>query len=112
MYESDDIKKTVGFNIKNLRNLLNLTQEQLAEKINIEPNSIAQIESGRNFISCETLSYLSKYFKVSPSFFFKKNIDILNKDNTDFIDEIKYLLPTLSKERLDDIYKIILLFQK
>ncbi|MBR1942898.1 helix-turn-helix transcriptional regulator [bacterium] len=80
--------------------------------MNVEPNTVAQIESGRNFVSCETLSGLSKYFKVSPSFFFQNNIDISNKNNVDCINKIKHLLPTLSEERLNDIYKIILLFQK
>lgn len=39
-----DIKKTFGEKIKRLRKAKNLTQEQLAEMINIAPKNLSKIE--------------------------------------------------------------------
>ena len=50
MSDSNKIKKIVGANFKKLRNAKNLTQEQLAEALKMQPNSIALIETGRTFV--------------------------------------------------------------
>ena len=53
-----DIKKTLGEKIKRLRKAKNLTQEQLAEMINIAPKNLSKIEVGTSFVSAETLERL------------------------------------------------------
>lgn len=53
-----DIKKTFGEKIKRLRKAKNLTQEQLAEMINIAPKNLSKIEVGSSFVSAETLDNL------------------------------------------------------
>lgn len=53
-----DIKKTFGEKIKRLRKSKNLTQEQLAEMINIAPKNLSKIEVGTCFVSAETLENL------------------------------------------------------
>lgn len=50
-----DIKKTFGEKVKRLRKAKNLTQEQLAEMINIAPKNLSKIEVGTSFVSAETL---------------------------------------------------------
>ena len=112
MINESVIKKEFGLTISRLRQYKGLTQEKLAEYIHIQANSLAQIESGRNFVSAETLSKLCEYFGVAPAFFFMKNPQIMYDENKDFVKEIISILPTLSKERLKDLYEIMLLFQK
>ena len=53
-----DIKKTFGEKIKRLRKAKNLTQEQLAEMVNIAPKNLSKIEVGASFVSAETLDNL------------------------------------------------------
>ena len=50
-----DNKKLLGKRIKEIRKQKNLTQEQLAELIQIETGSLSAIESGRHFPSLPTL---------------------------------------------------------
>ena len=59
------IKKLFGKRIKELRTKENLTQEQLAEILNIGERNLSKIECGVNFVSAETLEKLSEALKVS-----------------------------------------------
>ena len=54
----------VGFNIKIERQRKKLTQEQLAEKINISSNSLINIEGGKQTPSCLVLYDISKAINV------------------------------------------------
>ena len=74
-----DNKKKLGLKIKELRKRKGLTQEQLAELINMEQNSISVIESGRNFPTVGTLEKIAQILEVNLSDFF----------NYDYIDDIE-----------------------
>ena len=66
-----DIKKLFGKKVKEKRTNLRLTQEQLAEKADISPKSLSQIELGNNFISAENLDALCKALQVMPNQLFE-----------------------------------------
>ena len=66
-----DIKKLFGKKVKEKRTNLRLTQEQLAEKADISPKSLNQIELGNNFISAENLDALCKALQVMPNQLFE-----------------------------------------
>ena len=53
-----NIKKAFGEKVKRLRNKRRLTQEQLAEIIEISPKNLSKIEVGVSFVSSETLEKL------------------------------------------------------
>ena len=72
-------KKKLGLKIKELRKRKGFTQEQLAELINMEQNSISVIESGRNFPTLGTLEKIAQILDVNLSDFF----------NYDYIDDIE-----------------------
>lgn len=74
-----DNKKKLGLKIKELRKRKGLTQEQLAELIDMEQNSISVIESGRNFPTLGTLEKIAQILEVNLSDFF----------NYDYIDDIE-----------------------
>ena len=52
------IKQKLGKRIAELRNQLNISQETLSEKIDINQKSLSKIETGQNFLSAETLEKL------------------------------------------------------
>ena len=53
-----NIKKQLGNRIREIRINCSLTQEAPAEKVNLSPKSLSQIELGNNFVSAETLDSL------------------------------------------------------
>lgn len=61
-----DFKKLIGKKIKQIRKSKNLTQEKLAELINIEIPSMSYIETGKFAPSVETLQKLSEVLGVKP----------------------------------------------
>lgn len=61
----DDLRKTVGKNLKKYRAKAHLTQEQVAEKAGISVPFYANIESGNRLMGIETLITLSTVLGVS-----------------------------------------------
>ncbi len=66
MNQEYDIKKKLGDRIKFLRKQKNFTQEFFAEKINIEPQSLSNIERGKFAPSIETLQKIATALCVQP----------------------------------------------
>lgn len=60
--------KECGKRVQRLRKEKGLSQEQLAEKLNVSQNTIAKIESGLRRPSIDFLIELSMFFKTSMSF--------------------------------------------
>ncbi|MBQ8460455.1 helix-turn-helix transcriptional regulator [bacterium] len=55
----DNLKKRLGNRIKTLRKAKNITQEKLAEIINMDITSLSKIETGRNYPQPETIEKIS-----------------------------------------------------
>jgi transcriptional regulator with XRE-family HTH domain len=49
------IKKQLGIKIKRIRKHKGLTQEQLAEKVELSLRTMSGIEIGENFVTADTL---------------------------------------------------------
>ena len=60
--------KEYGKRIQQLRKERELTQEQLAEKLNVSQNTIAKIESGLRRSSIDFLLEISEFFNVSTNY--------------------------------------------
>lgn len=76
-----DIQKQLGKRIQELRKLQGLSQEKLAEKIDIAINTMSNIERGNAFMTAHTLEKLIETLKVTPSELFtfspeEKRIDV------------------------------------
>ena len=93
-------KKFLGQRIKELRKKSNLTQEKLAELIDIETGSLSGIESGRHFPSLPTLEKIACNLNIELKALFEFNhlvsIDKMKKNiikNIDKLDdkEIKFI---------------------
>lgn len=61
-----DFKKLLGQRIRNIRKSKGLTQEKLAELINIETPSLSYLETGKYAPSIDTLQKLSEVLNVQP----------------------------------------------
>lgn len=113
MTESYDIRKIFGSSLKELRESHNLTQEQLAEYLDLQSyQTINRIENGKSFTTYLLFEKMCKFFEVSPAYFFSAKFNVLGKEHIDYLHEIKQLLPLLPKERLKDVYDITKTFSK
>ncbi len=87
-------KKLLGQRIKELRKKANLTQEKLAELIDIETGSLSGIESGRHFPSLPTLEKIACNLNVELKSLFEFNhlvsIDLMKKNIVENIDRLDY----------------------
>lgn len=62
----DLIKKYFGEQLKNIRNMKNLTQEKLAEGAGINQRQLARIEAGESFVKSQTLGRICTYLDIEP----------------------------------------------
>ena len=75
-----DLRKILAFNMKLNRKILGLTQEKLAELVNVSYNYIALIETGRRFPSLKMLERIAKVLqKDTLELFSIKPIEISKK---------------------------------
>ncbi|RAI14316.1 MAG: XRE family transcriptional regulator [Candidatus Melainabacteria bacterium] len=85
----NDIKALVGQRIKTIRKYRKYTQEQLAELIGIEPQSLSYMETGKFSPSPDTLQKLGEVLKVQPyEFYYFEQISEKEMENT-IVDVIK-----------------------
>ena len=61
------LPKTIGKKVKKRRTFLELTQEELAEKVGISRAYMGFVEQGRNVPTLETLEKIAKALKVKTS---------------------------------------------
>lgn len=66
----DEVKNNIGVRIKLLRTRNNLTQTELAKKLNISKSIISAYEKGSRIPSVDTLIHLSDIFDVPVGAFF------------------------------------------
>jgi transcriptional regulator with XRE-family HTH domain len=59
------MKELLGKRIKELRTQKRLTQEQLAEMVDMGERNLSKIECGVNFVSAETLEKITKALSVT-----------------------------------------------
>lgn len=102
------LKINLGKKIKELRRAKNLTQEQFAELIGAQPQSISILESGRSFLSAERLSKICEVLKVTPKniFDFDVKFDTI-ASSSKIYDKIIILLKNMDDKDLDFILNIV-----
>ena len=91
-----NLKQELGKNIKKYRKLNNITQERLAETVNIEINSISSIETGKFFPSPDNLVKIANTLNVSLSDLFDFRNDFTCND---YIDEINKNISFIKEDK-------------
>lgn len=100
-----DIKKKLGKKIRDLRVQHSLTQEALAEKINLSAKTLSQIEVDNNFVSAATLEKICSVLNLNPKILFDfDDYSIISQDPVEEISNRLRRNPALLKI----IYKIVL----
>ena len=105
----DEIKLLTGLRIKNIRERLKYTQEQMSELIQIDISALSKIENGKNFPSYETLYKFFGILKINPTELFDfEDFQTLEEDLTDKIifEQIKDLSPR-NKQKIQKFIKMI-----
>lgn len=104
-----NIKKEFGEKIKRMRKNRNLTQEQLAEMIDISPRNLSGIEVGANFVKAETLEKILTALNTTTEELFS-NIEI--KDNKELLADIIKDIKSVENDnsKLKRIYKMVKFF--
>ncbi len=101
-----DLKKEIGEKIKRFRKKRGLTQEQLAEKIDISSRNLSNIEVGGSFPKTETLENLLNALNISTEELFA-NDHIKSKE--ELMEQINFYIDSAKDDRktLEKIYKIL-----
>lgn len=101
-----DIKKAFGEKLKRLRNKRRLTQEQLAEIIEMSPKNLSKIEVGASFVSSETLEKIMEALNVTAEELFANDYI---KTSEELINDIYKKIDCIkkNKQKLEVIYKML-----
>ena len=70
--EEAELRRILSMNIKHYRGLRRWSQVKLAEKIGISTNFLADIETGKSWVSSSTLSKLAIIFEIEVYELFKQ----------------------------------------
>lgn len=81
----------IGANIKTLRKKQNITQEQLAEYLNITSQAISKWENGTALPDITMLPTIASYFEVSIDSLFGTNIDTVTNHESEYKKRYKEL---------------------
>lgn len=99
----DKICKLLGNNIKKYRKLRGYTQESLAEALGMEIKSLSLVETGRGFVSSNTLAKLSDVLSVAPAELFS------GEDITNRYDDIQNALELIKNDsdKLNTVWVVL-----
>ena len=99
------IKEEFGEKIKRMRQNRGLTQEQLAEAVDISQRALSAIERGENFVTSETLDRLLKTLNTTSEELFALN-HLRSQD--ELLDEINKNLLKIAQnpQKLEIIYNL------
>lgn len=97
----NNYKKLLGLKIKEKRKAKNLTQEQLAELVEIGTPNISYIENGKFYPTVETLEKICKALNVRPfelyMFDSEKNIKEIKEEMFEELENNENLLRQMYK---------------
>ena len=97
---------TIGEKIYTLRTAANISQEELAEMVDISPRSLSNIEVGACFVKSETLEKIIESLNISTEDLFANNHI---KSNHELMCEIDKFINKAKNDTktLEKIYKIL-----
>lgn len=99
--------KNISKNIRHLRSLKGLTQEQLAEELSITRSRVSSYEEGRSEPSIELLIKLSSYYGLPIDVLIKNDLTYANDMTFIEIGTQRVLLPITVNEDNEDLIEIV-----
>jgi len=101
-------KELLGARIKEMRRSCGLSQEQLAEKIGVEPRHMSRIEVGKNYPTIDRLEKIAEALNVPLKDFF----DFMHLDSPDTRAlKIEELVKGMNEDYQRIIFKIVRAFE-
>jgi len=95
-------KELLGLKVKEIRKLRKLTQEKLAELINVDSGYISKLEVGQNFPSIGTLEKIANVLEIELYDLFH----FTNEKEKDFKKEISNIYDKLNREKQYTLYRV------
>jgi transcriptional regulator with XRE-family HTH domain len=101
-------KELLGARIKEMRKVCGFSQEQLAEKIGVEPRHMSRIEVGKNYPTIDRLEKIAEALNVPLKDFF----DFMHLESpVARTDNIEKLMKGMNEDYQRIIYKIVRAFE-
>ena len=97
-----DIAKSFGKKLQKIRKSKRITQEQLAEKLDLDVGYISKLEVGRNFPTIGTLEKIANALDVELYELFRYT----NIKSEDFKDELIKIYDNRSKDKQLTLYRV------
>jgi transcriptional regulator with XRE-family HTH domain len=102
-------KQLLGARIKELRKERQMSQEQLAEAVGIEPKHMSRIEVGGSYPSLSRLERIALILGVPMRDLF----DFQHLEDADYrVDDIAGMVKDLDEEQQRTVYKVVRAFKK
>ncbi len=100
----NNLKLQFGKRIKELRERKKLSQEQLAEMVNMESRHISRIETGNSFTTIENINNIANALNVTISEIFNFN----HKQERKILEnELINIIKNADNSELEQLYRII-----
>lgn len=100
----EDLAAVVGGNIKKLRAASKLSQEELAEKLELSKNFVSLMETGVKFPSAETIVKLCNIFEIEFFELFYDNEKLLPEDmKKKIVDSFSSQFAEFMSKQMDEI---------
>ncbi len=109
LIEGKDVLRILGSNLKKARNEKKLTQEFVAENVNISTDLLRNIENGRNIGSIPTLLNLCNFLEITPNDLFEP---LLTTRKSTLDTKLTEYLNLISKEDKEILKEIIIHIDK
>ena len=97
----------ISKNIKHLRMLKGLTQEQFAQAIDVTKSRIGSYEEGRSVPPIETLIVLSEFFKIPIDALVKNDLTMATEDTFMDIGNQRILFPIKVDANNNDVIEVV-----
>jgi len=98
---------TIGNRIRNLRNDISLSQEQLAFKAGIAPSFLGEIERNTKKPSIDSIEKIAIALEISLSELFNYNIDTLTSSDNLYLDKILIEVKSCTLLEQEALYRIM-----
>lgn len=111
----EERKKIFGKNLERLREKRGLLQKELAEKLELKPNSISNYENGKSFPTVPVLLRIAEYFKVSTEYLLSESKMMGEENAFKTVEQhknfLKDVLDNISEEEILEKYDFGELFE-
>jgi transcriptional regulator with XRE-family HTH domain len=99
------VRNLFAKNLKRFRDLLKISQLDLATASGLAHNFINDIENGKKFVSDETIAKLSKALKVEPYKFFLPHVKLNTEGEDIMVEDFSDAIGLIIKEYCSTYFK-------